>query len=247
MDEAIQGIVTSIGNSWGITLYALVVICISAILCGMLGLERERHGYAAGLRTHILVGIGAAVFTVLSVYAFGEFVVDETTGVVDWVADGDPARIAAQIIPGIGFIGAGSIMRDGFTIKGLTTAATLWVSAAIGMCAGAGMVSIAIIVTVVAILVLIGLKAVEARKHGKKITRITYLVPLGTKSLGAATACMDKFDVEISDVDIGTAHFNGDKCTRIILTLKFKDMSLLMQIMDELTSTIQPLGLEELS
>ena len=247
MDAAIKNIVIELGNSWGITLFALVVISITTLLCGVLGLERERHGYAAGLRTHILVGIGSAVFTVISFYAWGDFARDELGNITGWDAMGDPARIAAQIIPGIGFIGAGSIMRDGFTIKGLTTAATLWVSAAIGMTAGSGLVSVAIILTAITLLVLVGLKALESRKRGKKITRIAYLVPMGTRSLSAVTTCLDELDVSITDVDIGSAHYEGDKCTRIILTLKFKDIALLTEIMDAMTESIKPLAIEELS
>src|SRR6185437_16823084 len=90
--------------------------------------ERE-----AGLRTHLLVCVGSALFTIISAYGFHDFL---TSG--DQVVNTDPTRIAAQIVIGIGFLGAGAIIRQGVSIRGLTTAATLWVAAAIGMAAGAG-------------------------------------------------------------------------------------------------------------
>src|SRR5690242_9109984 len=99
---------------------------IAAILSALVGIERERHEHPAGLRTHILVGIGAALFTVLSIYAFPA---------------GDPERVAAQIVVGIGFLGAGAIVqsKSKYHIKGMTTAAGIWAVAAVGMACGTGM------------------------------------------------------------------------------------------------------------
>ena len=107
---------------------------------------RER---AAGLRTHMLVGVGAALFTLVSAYAWDDFVFDRTRGTAF-----DPTRVAAQIVTGIGFRGAGAILRQGFSIRGLTTAAGLWVAAAIGMAAGAGFWVAAVATTA---LVMVGL------------------------------------------------------------------------------------------
>jgi putative Mg2+ transporter-C (MgtC) family protein len=108
----------------------LLRLALTAILCGAIGLERESRDQVAGLRTHILVGVGATLFTLVSAYAFQGF---SQGGRVY-----DPTRIAAQIVSGIGFLGAGAIIRQGFNVRGLTTAAALWVSAAIGMAMGAG-------------------------------------------------------------------------------------------------------------
>jgi putative Mg2+ transporter-C (MgtC) family protein len=106
----------------------LLRLVVSAILCGAIGLERESRDQVAGLRTHILVGVGATLFTLVSAYAF------ESSGTERL----DPTRISAQIVSGIGFLGAGAIIRQGFNVRGLTTAAALWIVAAIGMAAGAG-------------------------------------------------------------------------------------------------------------
>jgi putative Mg2+ transporter-C (MgtC) family protein len=117
-------------------------LVVAAALTGLVGLEREWRERAAGLRTHTLVGVGSALFTLVSAYGFNEFLVGNTN-----VVRTDPTRIAAQIVTGIGFLGAGAILRQGLTIRGLTTAAGLWVAAAIGMAVGAGYYSAALLGT----------------------------------------------------------------------------------------------------
>jgi putative Mg2+ transporter-C (MgtC) family protein len=124
-------------------------LALAAALTGAVGLERELRERAAGLRTHMLVGVGSALFTIVSAYAWGDFVFDRTQGTTF-----DPTRIAAQIVTGIGFLGAGVIIRQGLSIRGVTTAAGLWVAAAIGMAVGAGYWGAALIGTGV---VLVGL------------------------------------------------------------------------------------------
>src|SRR5207237_7401256 len=108
--------------------------------------ERELDEKAAGLRTHMLVASGSALFTLVSAYGFGGLV-QHGAGIVRY----DPSRIAAQIVTGIGFLGAGVIFRQGFTIRGLTTAASLWMVAAIGMASGAGYWAGAVLATVVGV------------------------------------------------------------------------------------------------
>ena len=124
-------------------------LAVAAALTGAVGLERELRERAAGLRTHMLVGVGSALFTLVSAYAWGDFTFDRQLGVVL-----DPTRISAQIVTGIGFLGAGAIIRQGLSVRGLTTAAGLWVAAAIGMAVGAGYWAAALIATAV---VLVGL------------------------------------------------------------------------------------------
>jgi putative Mg2+ transporter-C (MgtC) family protein len=124
-------------------------LVIAAALTGAVGLEREFRERAAGLRTHIMVGVGSALFTLVSAYGFNAFLQSGAN-----VVRADPSRIAAQIVTGIGFLGAGAILRQGLSIRGLTTAAGLWVAAAIGMAVGAGYYSAALLATGV---VLVGL------------------------------------------------------------------------------------------
>jgi putative Mg2+ transporter-C (MgtC) family protein len=127
----------------------LARLALAAVLGGAIGFERELREREAGLRTHLLVCLGSALFTIVSAYGFRDFL---TSG--DQVIRADPTRIAAQIVTGIGFLGAGAIIRQGISVRGLTTAATLWVSAAIGIAAGAGYYSGAVIGTVVTLVAL---------------------------------------------------------------------------------------------
>jgi putative Mg2+ transporter-C (MgtC) family protein len=128
-------------------------VVVAAVLGGAIGLERELDEKAAGLRTHILVSVGSALFTLVGAYGFADFPSSSI----------DPSRIAAQIVTGVGFLGAGVIFRQGFTIRGLTTAASLWLVAAIGMAAGAGFWKGAVIAAGAALLSLRPLEWLKAR------------------------------------------------------------------------------------
>ncbi|RTE06765.1 magnesium transporter MgtC [Paenibacillus whitsoniae] len=131
---------------WHIGYFDLTIrILMAAGLGGLVGLEREWSNHAAGLRTHILVCIGSTAIMLLSIYGFSEFVTEPNVRT-------DPARLAAQVISGIGFLGAGTIMRTGATVSGLTTAASVWVVAAIGLCVGAGFFYCAVLATVMVLL-----------------------------------------------------------------------------------------------
>lgn len=157
----------------------LIRLSVAVVLGFALGLERELTNKYAGLRTHILVCLGACVFTLLSIYGFPTFaqgdnvVIDQATGVRD------TARIAAQIVTGIGFIGAGTVLRNGPMVFGLTTAATLWIAASIGMACGAGLYDVAVISTILSIAVLTIIRVFEKRilpSSGKQLKRFKITV-----------------------------------------------------------------------
>ena len=135
----------------------LIRILLAAALGGILGIERDIHGRQAGLRTHLLVSAGAAVFFILSTH-IATFDIIVPAG---FTKTTDPGRIAAQIVTGIGFLGAGVILKEGFTVVGLTTAACLWISAAIGMASGAGLYIIATCTTILSLFSLILLRWFE--------------------------------------------------------------------------------------
>ncbi len=122
----------------------------AALLAGAVGLERELAHQKAGLRTHMLVGLGAALFTVVGIELNGD------------------TRIPANIVTGIGFLGAGAIFREGLTVKGLTTAAGLWTVAAIGMATGAGFVKLAVVSTLIAVVVLLALRPIDLWLHQRQ-------------------------------------------------------------------------------
>jgi putative Mg2+ transporter-C (MgtC) family protein len=130
----------------------LLRLFVAAALGGAIGVERELRERQAGLRTHLVVSVGAALFTLVSAYGFESF-----------GNKVDPTRIAAQIVSGIGFLGAGAIIRQGLSVRGLTTAASLWLVAAIGMAAGAGYWEGALIATLGALLTLGPLRVVSFR------------------------------------------------------------------------------------
>lgn len=132
------------------TIY-IVRILVAALLGALIGFERDIHGRAAGLRTHLLVSMGAAVFVILS-----ESIASHWKG-----GAADPGRIAAQVVTGIGFLGAGAIIKEGLNIRGLTTAACLWTVAGIGMASGAGSYAVAVATTFIALGCLVGLKHLE--------------------------------------------------------------------------------------
>ncbi|MEE6274506.1 MgtC/SapB family protein [Georgenia wangjunii] len=121
------------------TTTSLQLLALAFLLSGVIGAEREFQQKAAGLRTHILVGTGSATFTLVSVYGFTAMAADGTPH--------DPGRIAAQVVTGVGFLGAGVIFTRSNVVRGLTTAATIWVVAAVGMAAGAGLPVLAIAAT----------------------------------------------------------------------------------------------------
>lgn len=125
----------------------IIRIVVAAILGGAIGVEREYHAKDAGFRTHLLVAIGSALFTVISMYGFDSFLGGKSISF-------DPSRIAAQIVTGIGFLGAGTIIFQKQFIRGLTTAAGLWVTAAIGLACGCGMYFVAILTTALVLICL---------------------------------------------------------------------------------------------
>lgn len=145
----------------------VMVRLIVATACGaMIGWERERAGKQAGLRTTVLVALGSALFTVLSMYITQEPLFDPETGVH---YRPDPSRIASTVVSGIGFLGAGVIMHAQGQVVGMTTAATIWVVAAIGMAAGAGQFALALGSAILTLFVLLPLGWWEHRQY--KLTR----------------------------------------------------------------------------
>ncbi|MFC1480481.1 MgtC/SapB family protein [Candidatus Omnitrophota bacterium] len=145
------------------SLVILLRILISAFLAGCIGIEREIHGRAAGLRTHILVCVGSTLFMLTSIIVCVNY---------GHIGQADPSRIAAGVVTGIGFLGAGAIIRYGASIHGLTTAASIWAVAAVGLAVGAGMYEAAGITTVVILVVLILSRLeerMELKRHGKKL------------------------------------------------------------------------------
>jgi putative Mg2+ transporter-C (MgtC) family protein len=167
----------------------LLRVVLAAVLGGAIGFERELRERGAGLRTHLLVSVGAALFTMVSAYAWTDWRFSTEEGLVF-----DPTRVAAQVVTGIGFLGAGAIIRQGLSVRGLTTAATLWVVAAIGMASGAGYYVAAVITTVLVLVSLWPLRVVAFRISGRfrpEEGRLAIELPAGASAVSVLEAVED--------------------------------------------------------
>ena len=148
-----------------ITQWEILLRLVLAVAAGgLIGLEREIHGRAAGFRTHILVCLGSTLVMLLSIYGFPQ-------AAVHW-SRFDPARLAAQVVSGIGFLGAGTILREGLSIRGLTTAASLWVVAGIGLAIGSGFYLAAVFATALAVLTLVNKLEQYLIPHEERFLRL---------------------------------------------------------------------------
>ena len=204
-----------------ITIRLVLAACLGAVV----GLERERKDWAAGMRTHMMVCVGAALTMMVSAFGFSDILGTENVTL-------DPSRIAAQVISGIGFIGAGTILflKQGI-IRGLTTASGLWTVAAIGLAAGSGMYFAAVITTVLAIIILLVLQPLERR--------ISYLFKQKTLRVSLdVTADPLKVLEKIWKADkIKLSNFSIEKNSQeLIIEMKFKNLNRpsLVIILDEI-------------
>jgi putative Mg2+ transporter-C (MgtC) family protein len=173
---------------WG---EALLRLALAAALGAAVGIERELREREAGLRTHLLVALGSALFTIAGAYGFHSLRTD-------------PTRVAAQVVTGIGFLGAGAIIRQGFSVRGLTTAATLWVVAAIGIAAGAGYYSGALITTAIVLFSLYPLRIAAYRvliRFRPEDARLLVELRLGA-SPGMVLDEVERAGVHIESVDV---------------------------------------------
>ncbi|MFC5647893.1 MgtC/SapB family protein [Paenibacillus solisilvae] len=182
---------------WHISYAEMTLRMLLALaLGGLIGLERELGGHYAGFRTHILVCLGSGVIMLLSMYGFSAFASEPNIRL-------DPARLAAQVISGIGFLGAGTIMRTGLGVSGLTTAASLWVSGAIGLSAGAGFYYAAVISTLFVVISLFALNKVEKLfSRTKKIREIVIKMDKTSSGLGHVLTHLNRSGMQINKLSV---------------------------------------------
>ncbi|MGM1047055.1 MAG: MgtC/SapB family protein [Bacillota bacterium] len=174
-------------------------LLLALVLGGIIGFEREMNQHAAGFRTNILVCIGSSLIMLLSIYGFNAFVDEPNVRI-------DPARLAAQVISGIGFLGAGTIIRTGMSVKGLTTAATLWVMAAIGLAVGAGFYLPAILTCGLVFLSLQVLNKIELRYLvANKALLVEVTCSGGPDTLGMISKQLIAERVEIRNMNVADA------------------------------------------
>jgi len=170
-----------------------VRLVLALILGGLIGLERESMGRPAGLRTHILVTTGSALVMLLSMYAFagmeGRY---------------DPGRMAAQVVSGIGFLGAGTILREGISVQGLTTAASLWAVAAIGLAVGSGFYYAAVLATALVALTLVFFYRIEWSRLSSRHKILTVIIQDTPGQLANVFVVLAKHKASVLNVDLAS-------------------------------------------
>lgn len=199
-------------NPWVIDqIHITIRLVLALLLGGLIGFEREVSSHAAGLRTHILVCVGSALVMLLSMYGFSAFVNEVNVRI-------DPSRLAAQVISGIGFLGAGTIIFNGRSITGLTTAASLWVVAGIGLAVGAGFYYPAVLSCVMVLISLWSLNKLEHKFFNGKKVRILKIQALDQPgTLGLITNLLGEQKVDIRKITMEEQK-NDDKANEVQIT-----------------------------
>lgn len=196
-------------------------LIMAAILGGIVGIERGSGDRPAGLRTHILVCVGSALFMLVSIYGFDDFNFVSSNLEGEIGQRRDSARIAAQVVSGIGFLGAGTILHEGVTVRGLTTAASLWIVSAIGLAAGSGMYFISIVATFITMVTLVSFHNLEKRFASSKSVDKKFIRIIATNKPGAITDITGY--LSINGVHIKSLNVKNDKeKNRLIVELFVK-------------------------
>ncbi|MTI61462.1 MAG: MgtC/SapB family protein [Firmicutes bacterium] len=189
----------------------LINLILALVLSGLIGFERERHERPAGLRTHILVGVGATIIMMVSLSMHKIH------------SENDAGRIAAQVVSGVGFLGAGTIIKEGFSVKGLTTAASLWATAAIGLAIGANYYFLAIITTLVVIITLYLLNSFDFNISAKKYIILNCKVDENADENNDVLCNINKIlqehDAKIEDMDVMR---NSERKQELIIEFNLK-------------------------
>lgn len=190
----------------------IVRLVVSLVLGGIIGMERERHNQPAGFRTHTLICLGATMIMLLSIY------VPQHAG--PNVTGGDPGRIAAQVVSGIGFLGAGAILRLGVSVKGVTTAASIWVVASLGLVIGAGMYGTAAVSTAFILFILTVLEKIERRVFTERYLRSINLELATTEfHLASIIDLIAGYRIEVQSSDISQSLDDGTTKLKIVVKI----------------------------
>jgi len=226
--ENFQHIIESTEITWDT---ALIRILISFIIGAIVGIEREAHNQPAGLRTHILISIGSTIVMLISIYipqTFTQF------------QNGDPGRIAAQVISGIGFLGAGAILKFGGNVKGLTTAASIWTMAALGLAVGAGMYGISFVGLLVILFALTIMDVFEKKVFKERSFRkIELLVKKKDLNIELLQKEFHKLDIKVLSTGLErNVHEAHDKVTFMVGVTKKIDIQKLVEMLGDQPGTV---------
>ena len=209
---------------WGFTILILTSLAMSVLFGGIIGAQRERNGHPAGFRTHILISLGSSLLMILSLYG---------------ADSSDQMRLAAAGVTGIGFLGAGSIIQNGFSVKGLTTAASIWVTMAIGMCSGAGCFLMALIATIICMVSLTTLRKIEFLSTGKNAF-ILVVTELDKQPIKKINDICDEEGIEILDIDSSLVKSNGKNYLRLTLKLSCDRKGFALALLSKINEAVVP-------
>lgn len=215
-----------INNTLGNLLLILLSIVLSALACGAIGMEREKNGHPAGLRTHLLIGLGSSLIMILSLYAVSE-------SLPGFNGTRDPMRLAAAGVTGIGFLGAGNIIKDGINVKGLTSAASIWMTMAVGMSFGAGYMVVGALFTAISLGVLIWLGKLEVKSSETRGT-ILVVTEIDKPILGVINKVASSNNVSISNIDTSVVNFKGKEYLRIAFKASGRKKGVLNDVVAEI-------------
>ncbi len=215
----------AIPNYVGYTLLIILSILISVLYSSFIGAQRERNGHPAGFRTHILISLGSSLLMVLSLYG---------------ADSSDQMRLAAAGVTGIGFLGAGSIIQNGFSVKGLTTAASIWVTMAIGMCCGAGCFTLATLALIICMISLNTFQKVKISTNGKSCFMLV-VTEIDKQPIKKINEICNELNVELVDVDTSLVKSNGKNYLRLTLKLKSNRKGFALGTLEKINEVIEPI------
>ena len=220
-------------GAWGNFLLVVLSLLISIILGGLLGFQREVNGHSAGLRTHVIFSLSSCLLMVISIYG----------GLNNIGGEYDTMRLAAGVVAGAGFLGAGTIVHNGVSIKGLTTAATVWMSMAVGVACGCGWWTIAVITTLLTFVVLIGL-AKLSRLATKTNTNVMLIVDRDNNAIPTLLEIADQHNIVIKDINTSLVNFGNKNVVRITFRVACRDAKLVQEFLDYAKVNIEPIQLQ---
>lgn len=209
---------------------AVARLLLVGALAGAIGIERELREHEAGLRTHMLVGVGAALFVIAGNFAWTDLEFGNDVGIVL-----DPSRVIAYVVTGVGFLGAGTILKNGSTVRGLTTAASLWLVAAIGVTVGSGLYLLGIFATVLVLLSLWPVKraADYVGLRGRRPNRLTVDLDPDTR-VAEVIRAIEEAGAEVLSTEVGLEH--GRRRLDIVVAGRRSE---LVELLDRLPSSVR--------
>lgn len=207
----------------------IIRLVMAGVLSGLIGLEREVKRHPAGFRTHLLVGVGSCMLMVLSLFGFNDVISSNAN------IRYDPSRLPSYVVSGIGFLGAGTILVHGITVRGLTTAASIWVVSGIGLVVGAGMYFVAIFTTIIVILSLIFLNKWEHLILRTTKTETLYLVVKNREiSATSIIGILEKRGISVVKMDVGDIPDANENIVKYSFVVNFPKTDTLPEVYDDL-------------